>query len=126
MDEKLTENLHTITAMEEERDVPVLLADHAGLIIHVNSGFEKMFGWHKSELTDCPLSKIIPSAFHDAHNLGFSRFLTTGKAKLLGQPLALKVLHKTGEEFTAEHFLVAEERSGEWIFGSTFRALPAT
>lgn len=118
----MAENLKTIAAMQEETEVAVLIADQMGLITHVNSGFEKMFGWCKSEITGCSLSTIIPSAFHDAHNLGFSRFMGTGKPKLLGQPLQLKVLDHAGNELSAEHFLIAEEQAGGWVFGATFRA----
>ena len=61
----MTENLTTIAAVAEEREVAVLIADHVGLITHVNTGFEKMFGWCKSEITGRSLTTVLPPALRD-------------------------------------------------------------
>lgn len=117
----MTKNLSSIAAMKEENEVPVLIANHPGLITHINSAFENTFGWCKNELVGCPLTRIIPRVFQDAHNLSFSRFISTGEARLLGQVVKLSVLNKVGRESPTENYIIAEKQSGQWVFGATFR-----
>lgn len=117
----MTKNPSSVAAMQEEKEVPVLIANHPGLITHVNSAFENTFGWCRNELVGCPLTTTIPPVFQDAHNLGFSRFVSTGKARLLGQVVKLSVLNKLGRESPAEYSIIAEKQSDQWVFGATFR-----
>lgn len=111
----------TLEDLRRETGVPVVIADDQGLITHVNERFEALFGWTKAEMVGKPLTVIIPQNLHDSHHLGFSRFLTTGKPTLLNQALQLKAVTKAGQEFDAEHFIVAEQRQGRWVFGATIR-----
>ncbi|MFQ5814382.1 MAG: PAS domain S-box protein [Anaerolineae bacterium] len=115
--------MKTIDEMMHETDVPVVVADHRGLITHVNERFGAAFGWAGDEIIGRMLTAIVPSSFHDAHQLGFSRFLTTGQPTLLNQPLELKVVTKEGREIDAEHIIIAEQHRGQWVFGATIRPL---
>jgi len=115
--------MKTIEDLRSETDNPVVIADHRGFITHINERFETVFGWHRDEILGRPLTTIIPGALHDSHQLGFSRFLTTGKPTLLNQPLKLRAVTKDGREFDAEHFIIAEQSQGEWIFGGMIRPL---
>lgn len=100
---------------------PFLVADERGVILEVDAGFERLFGWSREEIVGQPLSRIIPRNLHDAHHLGFSRFLSTGEPTLLDKPLRLRALAKDGREFDAEHFIVAERVEGRWRFAATLR-----
>ncbi|MBI4323100.1 MAG: PAS domain S-box protein [Candidatus Omnitrophica bacterium] len=113
----------TVDELRRETGVPVVIADHQGVILYVNERLERVFGWSASEIVGKPLTILIPTNMHDAHHLGFSRFLTTGKPTLLNQPLKLKAITKEGEVFDAEHCIIAEERQGQWVFGATIRPL---
>ena len=115
--------MKTIAELRRQTDVPVVIADAQGAIIYVNAQFESVFGWRGNEIIGKPLATIIPTNLHDAHHLGFSRFLTTGKATLLNQPLKLKGMTKEGREFDAEHLILAEQEHGQWVFGATIRPL---
>lgn len=115
--------MRTIEEIRRETDVPVVIADHQGIITQVNERFEAVFGWQAHDIIGKPLSTVIPPSLHDAHHLGFSRFLTTGKPTLLNQLLKLKAVKKDGREFDAEHFIVAEERDGQWVFGATIKPI---
>lgn len=117
--------MKTLDAIKQETDVPVVIADHRGLITFVNQPFTAVFGWTPKEIIGKSLATIIPTNLHDAHHLGFSRFTSTGTPTLLNQPLALKAVGKNGKEFDAEHFIVAEQRDGQWMFGATIRPLAA-
>ena len=109
-------------AMQEE-SVPVVIADDEDFIVHVNAPLEALFGWRREELVGQPLTTLIPSTLRDAHNLGFSRFLLTGKATLLDRPITLRAVTKDGAELEAEHVIFAEQREGRWMFGATIRPL---
>jgi PAS domain S-box-containing protein len=113
--------LKTIEEFKRMTDVPVVIADHQGVITYVNEPFQAVFGWTSPEILGKALTCIIPKNLHDAHHLGFSRFLTSGKATLLAQPLQLKAVTKEGKEFDAEHFIIAEEHQGQWTFGAIIR-----
>ena len=115
--------MKTIDEIMQESQLPVVVADHQGLITHVNPPFEAVFGWRKDDILGRPLTVIIPKTLHDAHHLGFSRFLTSGKPTLLNQPLKLKAVTKDGREFESEHFIVAQMQDGQWVFGATIRPL---
>ena len=111
--------MKTIEDLKKEKTLPVVISDHDGFITYVNPRFEEVFGWKLKEALGKPLTIIIPKNLHDAHHLGFSRFLATGKATLLNQPLKLKAVTKNGHEFESEHFIIAEKNGRQWVFGAT-------
>ncbi len=77
------------------------------------------FGWPQEELVGGSIASIMPAYMHDAHTLGFSRFLTTSAGRVLDQPLDLPVRHRSGRESKATHWIVAERCSGQWCFAAT-------
>lgn len=111
--------MKTIEEVKQVNDAPAVVVDDKGSITYVNKHFQDLFGWNESEILGRSLATIIPSNLHDAHNLGFSRFLASGKATLLNKPLKLKAVTKAGKEFEAEHYIIAEEKNGKWQFGAT-------
>ena len=112
------EPVKTIAEMKRETDLPVVIADHEGFITYVNEAFQLVFGWNSEEILGKTLTTIIPRSLHDAHNLGFSRFLLTGTPTLLDQPLNLKAVTKDGKEFEAEHYIIADHQGDQWGFGA--------
>jgi PAS domain S-box-containing protein len=116
----------TVDHVLQVTDVAAVVADHRGLITHVNPRFEEVFGWPRSEVLGRPITIIIPKTFRDAHHIGFSRFLLTGTPTLLGRPLTLPAIARDGRVFDAEHVIVAEERQGRWVFAATIRPLDQT
>jgi PAS domain S-box-containing protein len=115
--------MKTLAEIRRVTDVPVVIADHQGFITHVNESFMTIFGWAPADILGKTLSIIIPSSLHDAHHLGFSRFLTSGVPTLLNRPLKLPAVKKNGQEFHAEHFIIAEEDHGHWTFAAIIRPL---
>lgn len=110
-----------IEDLKKIKTVPVMIADERGGIVYVNPSFEDFFGWSLEEIKNRPISIIIPQRLHDAHNLGFSRFLLTNKPTLLNKPINLIALKKNGEEFAAIHTIIAEQVDGRWLFGATIQ-----
>ena len=113
----------TIAALKAEATVPVIIVDHEGTIVHINRVFEKTWGWQKEKLVAQTLATIIPANLRDAHNLGFSRFLLSGNPKILNQALELVIVLADGTEAAAEHYIIAEEIDGNWVFGATIKPL---
>ncbi|HEY9845327.1 MAG TPA: PAS domain S-box protein [Candidatus Caenarcaniphilales bacterium] len=115
--------MKTINEMKRQTDLPVLITDQQGFITYVNRRFSVIFGWAWDEIIGQTLATIIPSSYHDSHNLGFSRFAMTEQPRVLNHPLQLKAVTKDGKEIDAEHFITAEHHQGEWVFGATLRPL---
>jgi len=113
----------TIADIKSETETPAVIVDQQGFIVFVNKPFETVFGWQSEDIIGKPVATIIPSGMHDAHNLGFSRFVTTGQATILNQSLKLSALNKAGEVFETEHYIIAEQQQDEWMIGATIRPL---
>ena len=109
----------TIEEMKNATDMPVILAEQDGFITFINKAFESAYGWTANDLVGKPLTTIIAKKLRDAHQIGFSRFLTTAKSAILNQKLKLMMVTKDGKELETEHFIVAEKQSGRWVFGAT-------
>ncbi|MBI4370346.1 MAG: PAS domain S-box protein [Elusimicrobia bacterium] len=115
--------MKTIAEIKNEKKLPAVVVDTLGTITFANSVFVKVFGWKIHDIIGKPLTTIIPKNLHDAHQLGFSRFLTTGTPTLLNEPLKLKALLKDGTVIDAEHFIVAEKINNEWTFAATIKPI---
>ena len=116
----------TIDALKTETNIPVIIVDHNGTVVYINQIFEKKFGWQKDALIGETLTTLIPDNLKDAHHMGFSRFLLTGKPTILNQPLNLKILKMDGKETDAEHIITAEKINGNWVFGAKITPLEDT
>ena len=115
--------MNTIEQLKQEEHVPVVMADQNGFITYVNLKFEEIFKWSSNEIIGEPLTTIIPPNLHDAHNLGFSRFIATEKSVILNQKLNLNGIDKNGLIFSAEHLIRGEKINGKWVFSATIRPL---
>ncbi len=102
---------------------PFVLADENGLIVAINQAFQQAYGWTIEQLQGHTLNRILPSSFHMAHQLGFSRYRLTGESTILAHPLQLKTVCSDGREVLSEHFIVAERHGEAWSFGATLTPL---
>ena len=113
----------SLEALKNNSVIPLVMANHLGEITFINQKFAYLFKWHLDEIIGEPLSVIIPKHLHDAHHMGFSRFLATEKPTLLEQPLDLLAVTKDGIEFTAKHVIYAEKKGDHWQFLATIESL---
>lgn len=111
----------TIEKLKHVETDSVVVVDDQGIITFVNSLFESLFEWTSVEIVGKPLATIIPAHLRDAHNLGFSRFLSTEQPTLLEQPLNLPAVKKSGLEFNCTHIIFAEKINGAWEFAATLK-----
>ena len=113
----------TIDELKQRSDVFVVIADEDGTITYVHAASPDLLGWEPEDLVGNSLTTLIPPHLHDAHTMGFSRFLTTGRATLMNRPLRLDVLTKDGRTVASEHVIVAERAGDRWVFGATIQPL---
>lgn len=109
----------TVDDILQEKKLPAVAIDEHGLFFFVNKAFEKQYGWLEEDLIGKVITVIMPAHMRDAHNFGFSRFLTTEVSKIQGKPLPLPVHSKDGTIVDAEHFIVGEKKNGKWRFAAT-------
>lgn len=109
----------TVTEILTKQDIPVIAIDEHGIITYTNQAFTRAYGWHDKELLGEVITRIMPPHMRDAHNFGFSRFLTTENPRILNQPLSLPVYCKDGETVDAEHFITGEKVDAKWRFAAT-------
>ena len=107
----------------EQGERPFVLADHMGRVVGLNAAFTRTFGWSLESLQGQSLSLILPEAYQMSHQLGFSRFQATGHSTILAHPLRLATICSDGRTIVSEHFILAEQRQGEWLFGATLTPL---
>jgi PAS domain S-box-containing protein len=115
--------MSAIANLKDKSELPVIITDHQGIVIYVNSVFEATFGWNYSDIIGQTLALILPTYFQDAHHLGFSRFSATGVSTILNHPLQLKVVTKDNREVESEHIIIAEKQENQWVFAATLRPL---
>lgn len=108
--------METFEELENTEEFATIFADEDGFICRINRCFEKTFNWAPEQLEGQLLTMIMPPAFRDAHTMGFSRFVTTGKRTLPEHPLDLEVTCGTGETIPSRHTIVGTQRDGTWFF----------
>jgi PAS domain S-box-containing protein len=101
-----------------EEKLPAVAISEQGVFIQVNKSFERAYGWKKQDLIGRTVTQIMPPFMRDAHNFGFSRFLTTEAPRILNTPLDLPILCKNGKILSAQHFIVGQKRDGAWHFAA--------
>lgn len=93
----------------------ILSADAAGRIVMVNAEAEELWGYRAEEMVGQPLTLLMPPAYHARHHEGFSRYLATGEAQILGQRVEMEGQRKQGTVFPLEVQL-NETRLGATLF----------
>lgn len=96
--------------------------DSNGRITDWNPAAEATFGWKREEVLGRLLGEIIvPEALRQAHAAGFTRYLSTGQASVLGKRLELPGLHRDGRELPLELTIAPLELGEERLFFAFLR-----
>ena len=110
--------MKTLAEIKAISDQPVVTANEEGRITFANPPFLSTFGWDEESLVGQPLTMIIPPEYHDAHNLGFSRFLVSNKSTILNQDLPLQARDRNGNLHNITIHIVAERAGEHWEFAA--------
>jgi PAS domain S-box-containing protein len=100
--------------------------DEAGRIIDWNAQAQTLFGWSRDEAIGQILADlIVPECARQRHRDGLARFLTSGKAAILGQRIELEALRRDGSEVKVELSVTALRQRGGYAFNGFIRDLTA-
>lgn len=109
--------MNKIVELTNIKDVPVVISDRTGLVVYANSCFLETYQWTK-ELIGSSLNRIIPTAFHDSHNMGFSRFLITGNSRISDHVVEAAVVMGDGRRRWSKHLIVVEKIEDNYLIGA--------
>ena len=109
--------MNKIDELKKIQDTPVVISDRSGLVVYTNSCFLKTYQWTE-ELIGTSLNRIIPTAFHDSHNMGFSRFLVTGKTRISEHMVEAAVVMGDGQRRWTRHLIVVEKVDDNFLIGA--------
>ncbi|MFN2504448.1 MAG: PAS domain S-box protein, partial [Acidimicrobiales bacterium] len=103
----------------------VVVADQGNRVVYLNASAERLLGWARQDLVGRPLLTIIPESLRSRHLAGFSRYLATGEARLLGSgPVRVPALRSDGTEVEVELSLTAHALdAGREVFVASLRDL---
>lgn len=113
----------TFDEILDEQEFPAVAANEEGSIFFVNDRFLDAYGWLRDDLAGKPLNKIVPPYMRDAHNLGFSSFLATGKRRIMDKEISLPVLCKDGSIRHSMHLITAKKVDERWQFAARIKPL---
>jgi serine phosphatase RsbU (regulator of sigma subunit)/PAS domain-containing protein len=106
-----------ITEWQKNEDVPVIISDRSGLVVYANRCFLESYQWTE-ELIGSSLNRIIPTAFHDSHNMGFSRFLITGNSRISDHVVEAAVVMGDGRTRWSKHLIIIERTEDNFLIAA--------
>ncbi|GKS57002.1 hypothetical protein YTPLAS18_05290 [Nitrospira sp.] len=117
----LSESEERFRAVIQSASDAIVIADQSGIVTFWNHAASTMFGYTEHEIVGRPLTTLMPLSYRDAHVKGLRRFLDSGEAQVMGRPLELQGLRKTGEVFSLELSLAAWKSGRQTCFSGIMR-----
>ncbi|MDX6242375.1 MAG: hypothetical protein QOE76_98 [Frankiales bacterium] len=74
----------------------MVAADETNRILATNDALTSLLGWTADELVGRRIVTVIPEDLRESHIAGFTRYLATGQARILGEPVDVPALHRDG------------------------------
>lgn len=99
----------------------IVSTDRAGGIVYCNDAAQEMFGYAADEILGKPLASVIPARFHQAHQRGIQRVVSTGEPKIIGKTVEVVGLKADGSEFPVELSLSTWKSKEETFFTGILR-----
>lgn len=99
----------------------VITIDESGLIQNFNAASVRLFGYQPDEIIGKNITLLIPSEHRHLHENGMTRFLKTEESNIIGQPVELEALHKSGQIIPVELTLSAFKWEGRYFFTGIVR-----
>jgi PAS domain S-box-containing protein len=80
----------------------MVIVDGRGDIVMLNSQFERLFGWTRSEAQTQPVEIFIPERYRNKHKMHRSDYAADPRVRPMGSELQLYGLRRDGREFPVE------------------------
>jgi two-component system cell cycle sensor histidine kinase/response regulator CckA len=97
----------------------MVMVNHEGRIVLVNSSAEKLFGYESRELLGQPVEILLPESSRRGHPGFREDLLAQPQARPMGAGRALHAQRKNGEQFLVEIGLnPIETKNGTWVLSS--------
>lgn len=95
----------------------IIAINTEGIISFWNPKAEQIFGWSQQEVKGKSLAEtIIPPQYREAHNQGMKRYLSTGRAQVMGRSIEVTALNKKGDEFYVSLTISSAIQDGKTTF----------
>ncbi|MDX1624524.1 MAG: PAS domain S-box protein [Gemmatimonadota bacterium] len=98
----LQESEARFRALAESASDAIVTVDEENRIVYCNESATRIFGYSVEELVGGPVTRLVPERFREAHREGIERFLDTRDPEIMGEPVELVGLHKSGGEIPIE------------------------
>ena len=121
MTRAMTESETKFQSLAASANEAIIIADSAGNIVSWNNGARSIFGYAEDEILGQPLTRLMPSRFHDAHIDGLARTQRTGKSVLAGKTVELVGLTKDLLEFSMDLSIATWETAAGRLYGGIIR-----
>ncbi len=121
INKELVESEERFRSVTQSASDAIISADSEGKIISWNNGARQIFGYEEEEILGEPLTILMPERYRDVHRKGFARFISTGKAKVLGKTVELEGLRKDGSEFPIELSIASWKMDKGMFFSAIIR-----
>lgn len=99
----------------------VITIDESGLIQNFNAASVRLFGYQPDEIIGQNITRLMPAQHRHHHENGMSRFLRTEQSSIIGQPVELEALHKSGQIIPIELTLSAFKWEEQYFFTGIVR-----
>lgn len=123
--EKIAQRLHKseeyFKSVVQASPDAMVLGGGGGSILSWNEAAQHMFGYTSKEIIGQPLTCLMPSRYHQAHEEGLARVSTTHKTKVIGRTVELEALRRDGKEFPIELSLSYSHVEGKIFYCGIMR-----
>ncbi len=120
-EEALQESENIFRSITESATDAIVSVDREDNIVLWNQTAEKIFGYSAEEAIGNKLTIIMPEQHRRAHRKGISRYVVTGKSKVVGKNYEVTALRKDGTEFPVELSLSSWKRRDDIFFTAIIR-----
>lgn len=121
LEENQMESEMRFHSLTESSPDAIILSDKKGIILLVNNGAEKLFGYPKQELAGQAITILMPEKYRQRHQEGIKRYLTTKEPHVIGKTVELEGLKKDNTVFPMELSVGTWEGNNEIYFSGIIR-----